>query len=101
MTQLGGIPPGLELAYFRVMIDKVAIRLRWDAAGCKLDERGQRLFAAAEASAAGWGGLKAVAGITGLARSTINRGAGDLVAEPLAKGRIRRSGGGCRAPRRE
>ena len=31
---------------------------------------------------------------TGFARSTINRGEDDLDAEPLAKGKIRRSGGG-------
>ena len=35
--------------------------------------------------------------ITGLARSTINRGEDDLDAEPLAKGRVRRVGGGRRA----
>jgi hypothetical protein len=79
------------------MIDKDAIRLRWEAVGAKLDERGQRLFAAAEVAAAGYGGLKAVAGITGLARSTINRGEDDLDAEPLPKGRIRRAGGGRKA----
>jgi Rhodopirellula transposase DDE domain len=38
-----------------------------------------------------------VARITGLARSTINRGEDDLNAEPLAKGRVRRAGGGRRA----
>jgi hypothetical protein len=38
-----------------------------------------------------------VARITGLARSTINRGDDDLDAEPLTKGKIRRSGGGRRA----
>jgi len=79
------------------MIDKDAIRLRWEAVGAKLDERGQRLFAAAEVAAAGYGGLKAVAGITGLARSTINRGKNDLDAEPLPKGRVRRAGGGRKA----
>jgi hypothetical protein len=79
------------------MIDKDAIQLRWEAVGAKLDERGQRLFAAAEVAAAGYGGLKAVAGITGLARSTINRGKDDLDAEPLPKGRIRRSGAGRKA----
>jgi hypothetical protein len=55
------------------------------------------LFAAAEVAAAGCGGLKGVAGITGLARSTINRGKDDLDAEPLQKGRIRRAGGGRKA----
>ena len=76
------------------MIDRDAIQLRWDAVGAKLDERGQRLFAAAEVAAAGRGGLKAVAEITGLARSTINRGKTDLVTASLAGGKVRRKGGG-------
>ena len=76
------------------MIDADAIRYRWDTVGSKLDERGRRLFAAAEVRTAGWGGLAVVADITGLARSTINRGADDLGAEPLAKGQVRRAGGG-------
>jgi hypothetical protein len=79
------------------MIDKDAIRQRWEAVGSKLDERGQRLFAAAEVRAAGWGGLAIVHEITGLARSTINRGEDDLDAKPLAKGRVRRCGGGRRS----
>ena len=64
------------------MIDEDAIRQRWDAVGSKLDERGRRLFAAGEVRTAGWGGLAVVSKITGLARSTINRGADDLDAEP-------------------
>ena len=79
------------------MIDEDGIRLRWNAHGAKLDERGQRMFAAAEVEAAGWGGLIAVAEITGLARSTINRGADDLDAGPLPKGKVRRAGGGRKA----
>ena len=43
------------------MIDKDAIRLRWEAVGAKPDECGRRLFEAAEVAAAGSGGLKAVA----------------------------------------
>jgi hypothetical protein len=31
------------------MVDADAIRQRWEAVGAKLDERGRRLFAAAEA----------------------------------------------------
>ena len=81
------------------MIDKDAIRLRWDAVGSKLDERGQRLFAAVEVRIAGWGGLTIVSKITGLARSTINRGKVDLDGEPLPKGQVRRAGGGRRAVR--
>jgi Rhodopirellula transposase DDE domain len=97
MTQRGGILFGREETYVDGMIDRNAIHLRWEAVGAKLDERGQRLFAAAEVAAAGYGGLKAVAEITGLARSTINRGQDDLDAEPLPKGRVRRAGGGRKA----
>jgi hypothetical protein len=80
------------------MIDEEAIRQRWDAIGSKLDERGRRLFAASEVRATGRGGLAIVSRITGLARSTINRGEDDLDGdEPLAKGRVRRAGGGRRA----
>src|SRR6476620_2322421 len=78
------------------MIDEAAIRLRWDTVGSQLDERGRRLFAAAEVRSAGRGGLALVSKISGLARSTINRGEDDLDAEPLAKGRVRRAGGGRR-----
>jgi hypothetical protein len=70
------------------MIDEGAIRLRWDTVGSGLDERGRRLFAAAEVRSAGRGGLAAVAKITGLARSTINRGKKDLDGRPLPKGRV-------------
>ena len=79
------------------MMDEDAIRFRWETVGSKLGERGRRMFAAAEVRTAGWGGLAIVAGITGLARSTINRGEDDLDAEPLAKGRVRRAGGGRKA----
>jgi len=82
------------------MIDEAAIRLRWDAVGSQLDERGRRLFAAAEVRTAGRGVLAIVSKITGLARSTINRGKRDLDAQPLPKGQVRRAGGG-RRPLRE
>ena len=76
------------------MVDKHGIKLRWDAVGSKLDERGRRLFAAAEVEAAGYGGLAVVSEITRLARSTINRGQDDLDTEPLPEGQVRRAGGG-------
>ena len=79
-----------------LMIDGQAIRQRWDAVSSKLDERGRRLFAAAEVRAAGRGGLAAVSGITGLARSTLLRGLKDLEAPALPRGRVRRQGGGRR-----
>jgi hypothetical protein len=79
------------------MIDEDAIRTRWENVGSKLDERGRRLFAAGEVRAAGWGSLAVVSRITGLARSTINRGEDDLDAAPLAKGQVRRGGAGRKA----
>lgn len=79
------------------MIDEDAIRYRWEAVGSQLDERGRRLFAAGEVRTAGWGGLAVVSRITGLARSTINRGEDDLDATPLPKGQVRRCGGGRKA----
>ena len=79
------------------MIDAAAIRVRWETFGSKLDERGRRLFAAAEVRTAGRGGLALVSKITGLARSTINRGEDDLDGAPMATGRVRREGGGRHA----
>jgi|SRR5262245_6302916 len=80
------------------MIDEDAIRYRWETVGRHLDERGRRLFAAAEVRTAGWGGLAVVSKITGLARSTINRGEDDIDAGPLPEGRqARRAGGGRKA----
>jgi hypothetical protein len=79
------------------MIDEEAIRYRWQTVGSRLDERGRRLFAAGEVRSAGWGGLAIVSRITGLARSTINRGEDDLDGEALPKGQIRRRGAGRKA----
>jgi hypothetical protein len=78
------------------MIDREGIRLRWELVGSKLDERGQRLFAAGEVRAAGWGGKAAVAAITGLALSTIGHGLNELDQPPLPAGQVRRKGGGRR-----
>ena len=75
-------------------IDEDGIRQRWERVGSKLDERGRRLWAAGEVQAAGHGALKVVSRITGLARSTINRGEDDLDEGPLPDGRVRRKGGG-------
>jgi Rhodopirellula transposase DDE domain len=77
------------------MIDEAAIRLRYQALKPMLDEQGRRRFAAAEARAAGHGGIKAVSHITGIARSTIGRGLVELreAVAPLP-GRVRRLGGG-------
>lgn len=62
-----------------------------------MDERGRRLFAAAEARTAGHGGIVAAARATGVARSTIGRGLKDLDAPDSLSGSIRRVGGGRHA----
>jgi hypothetical protein len=76
------------------MIDEAAIRARYAAVKDRLDERGRRLFVAAEKTVAGYGGTAAVCRATGVARSTIIRGAKDLLASPLIPVRVRRKGAG-------
>ena len=93
-----GFPWGLFASYFVGMIDEDSLRgleARQPAILSELDERRRRLFAAAEARAAGWGGIAAVSRVTGVAASTIGRGLKDLD-EPAASmpDRVRRPGGG-------
>ena len=78
------------------MIDVAAIKLRYDALSPVLDERSRRRFAAAEALAAGWGGIAAVSEATGIARSTIGYGLRELRgdAPDSAFGGVRRKGAG-------
>jgi hypothetical protein len=60
-----------------------------------LDERGRRLWAAAEARSAGRGGIAAVVRATGISESTVLRGLADLDSgEVLEPGRVRRAGAG-------
>jgi transposase len=62
-----------------------------------LDERGHRMWAAAEASSLPRGGVSLVAQATGLSRTTIHAGIRELEqrkGKPLATGRIRKAGGG-------
>ena len=63
------------------MIDQDQVRERFTAVSPQLDERAQRLLAATEARAAGYGGITVVSQATGVAPSTIGRGVQDLVAE--------------------
>src|SRR3954465_6544799 len=64
------------------------IRQRFDALEPVLDEQARRRFAAAEARALGHGGVTLVSKVTGIARSTINRGIAEIEQD--------RSGGGGR-----
>jgi hypothetical protein len=77
------------------MIDTSAIRERFTAVEEDLNERSRRLLAAAEARAAGYGGIAAASRATGIARSTIGRGLKDLAAPDGLSGEVRRPGGGC------
>jgi len=77
-----------------------AIEQRYEALSPVLHERGRRLFAATEARAYGYGGVSVVSRITGMARSTIERGMREIEAKgPLAADRSRRPGGGRKAKR--
>jgi hypothetical protein len=76
------------------MIDESPLRIRYEALRSSLDERGRRLNAAAEAKAAGHGGIAAAARATKVARSTIGRGLKDLQDPDRLTGKVRRKGGG-------
>ena len=76
-----------------VVIDVEPIRERFSTVAPFLDERGRRLVAAAEAFAAGYGGIAAVAMATGMAPSTIGRGLKELAQDEPSE-RIRRPGAG-------
>jgi hypothetical protein len=77
------------------MLDEDSLRRRKAAILPHLDERQRRLFAAAEAKAAGYGGIAAVSRVTRIAASTIGRGLKDLEAPaPPSPGAVRRPGGG-------
>src|SRR5215469_14775445 len=80
-----------SIPYVAVVIDVEPIRERFSTVAPFLDERSRRLVAAAEAFAAGYGGIAAVATATGLAPSTIGRGLKEL-AQDEPSGRVRRPG---------
>jgi hypothetical protein len=79
------------------VVDEAGIRERYRLLRPELDERRRRLWAAAEARAAGPGGIAAVVRATGVSESTVLRGLRDLEAgERLEGGRVRRAGSGRR-----
>jgi hypothetical protein len=78
------------------VIDERAIaeRYRLLSAQGVLDERGRRLWAAAEARSAGRGGIAAVVRATGISESTVLRGLADLESGEMPRpGRVRRHPG--------
>ena len=92
-----GIPVWVVCPYAGLMIDETPIRIRYGAVLSSLDERRRRLCAAAEAQAAGYGGIAGAARATKVARSTIGRGLKDLRDPGSLTGKVRRKGAGRRA----
>jgi hypothetical protein len=76
------------------MIDEQTIRYDYEVLRPNLNERGRRLFAAAQAHALGFGGIARVARATGIAPSTIGRGLKELASGAVTSGHARRPGGG-------
>jgi len=62
-----------------------------------LDEHARRLVAASQAVKLGYGGISRVSRACGLSRVTLSKGVAELQAAPLARGRVRREGGGRHA----
>jgi len=75
---------------------EAAVRRRFIRVRRLLNERQRRLWAAAEAEASGYGGISAVARVTGVSRRAIHAGLNELRTDgkPLENGRIRRAGAG-------
>jgi transposase len=94
--------------YSEGMMSDEMLKSKYDLLAPVLDERSLRLCAAAEACAAGYGGISRVSRGTGFSRTTVHAGIRELKAgssrpapkQAGATGRIRRPGGG-RKRRRE
>jgi hypothetical protein len=79
------------------VVDEAAIGEKFRSLAGELNERQRRLWAAAEARAAGRGGIAATARATGIAVDTIRKGIAELESgERLEPGRVRRPGAGRR-----
>jgi len=77
------------------MVDESAIRERWLLVREELDERGRRVWAAAEARSHGRGGIAAVVRATGISDATVRRGMREVQNGTRAPaGRVRRAGAG-------
>ena len=77
------------------MVDEGPIRERWLIVRDELDERGRRLWAAAEARSHGRGGIAAVVRATGISEATVRRGIKEVNSgERAPEGRVRRPGAG-------
>lgn len=72
----------------------IKIRRKYAALSTHLDERGRRLWAAAEARELGHGGIALVADATGITPGVIGRGIKELAEGSTTGGRVRRRGAG-------
>lgn len=76
-----------------------AIESKYQSLSVLMDERMRRQWAAAEARAYGWGGVRAVSGVIGMSPNTIRKGLEELALrdenpdEPV-EAALRRKGGG-------
>lgn len=72
------------------------VRRKFERLSGVLDERGRRMWAAAEAEAIGYGGQSIVAKATGLSRVTLHRGGAEKAEAPYPShpDRLRKAGGG-------
>lgn len=75
-----------------------AIAEKWRMLRPTLNERARRLWAGSEAHAIGWGGVAAVARVTGMAISTVRKGRDEARAGAVPSDvvKVRRKGGGQR-----
>jgi transposase len=87
----------VALYSFRMGNELVILRKKYRMVQAVLDERGRRVWAAAEAISLPHGGVSLVAQATGLSRTTIHAGIREFESrktKPLETGRSRRAGGG-------
>ncbi len=77
------------------LVDERGIRERWLLVREELDERGRRIWAAAEARSHGLGGIAAVVRATEISESTVRRGIAEVSSGQRAPAdRVRRPGAG-------
>ena len=81
----------------KIVKDKIRedLKKKYNDMNCVLNEKAKRLWAAAEASSIGYGGIARVMEATGMSSATINKGLKELKnKEGIDKNRIRKRGGG-------
>jgi Rhodopirellula transposase DDE domain len=87
--------PAKSASMLGAMVDEGPIRERWLIVRDELDERGRRMWAAAEARSHGRGGIAAVVRATGISTETVRRGIAEVASGRRApEGRVRRPGAG-------